>query len=343
MIKEPAHAGPDRGYALESGKTKIELSIVAPVYNEEGNIAAFHEELSGVLRGLGRAYEVVYVDDGSRDRSLELLKGFAAADPRVRVISFTRNFGQTAAIAAAIANSAGAIVIPMDADMQNDPHDIPRFLEKIEEGYDVVSGWRRHRKDPWLSKKLPSAMANKLISFIGGLPLHDYGCSMKAYRRDIIRHVRLYGEMHRFIPLFAHQVGARTAEIEVNHRPRTAGKSNYGLMRIYKVTLDLITVKYLNAYATKPIYFFGSMGALLSGGGVLFGFWALYDRYFKEVYVHRNPKILLAIFLFILGFQFIMLGVLAELLMRTYYESQKKDTFFIREKFNFIGKPEDDS
>jgi hypothetical protein len=199
-----------------------------------------------------------------------------------------------------------------------------------------VSGWRRSRKDPFFSKKLPSRIANKVISVVGGVALHDYGCSMKAYRREVIKHVRLYGEMHRFIPLLAHQVGARTTEIAVNHRPRTAGKSNYGLMRIFKVLLDLVTVKFMSSYFTKPIYFFGTIGLALDLGGIAFGLYALYDRYILDpfVFVHNNPKILLAIFLFILGFQFIMLGVMAELLMRTYYESQDKEIYFIRKTIN---------
>lgn len=323
---------------IENGGSKpggsVAVSIVVPVYNEEENIQAFHKELSGVLDGLDCACEIVFVDDGSTDRSPELLRAIAASDPRARVVLFTRNFGQTAAISAAMDNAAGDIIIPMDADLQNDPHDIPKFLEKIREGYDVVSGWRRSRKDPFLTKTLPSRMANWLISAVGGVRLHDYGCSLKAYRRSVIRHVRLYGEMHRFIPLFAHQVGARTTEIEVNHRPRAAGKSKYGLSRIYKVVLDLFVVKFLSAYFTKPIYFFGSLGGLLSAAGVLSGVWTLYDRHLG-VFVHKNPKILLAIFLFILGFQFIMMGLIAELLMRTYYESQEKPTYFIREKMNF--------
>jgi len=272
---------------------RLDMSIVVPVYNEEENIKKFHKELSGVLDSMQRPCEIVYVDDGSTDRSPELLRAIAASDPRARVIFFTRNFGQTAAISAAMDNAVGDIIIPMDADLQNDPHDIPLFMEKIGEGFDVVSGWRRRRKDPYLTKILPSRMANWIISVVGGVHLHDFGCSLKAYRRNVIRHVRLYGEMHRFIPLFAHQVGARTTEIEVNHRPRAAGKSKYGL-----------------------------------------GVWTLYDKHFG-VFVHKNPKILLSIFLIILGFQFIMMGLIAELLMRTYYESQEKPTYFIRDKLNF--------
>jgi glycosyltransferase involved in cell wall biosynthesis len=319
-------------------KPRIELSVLVPVYNEEGNIQNFHAELKEVLGRIALRAEVVYVDDGSADRSREILQKIVAGDPDAKLIVFTRNFGQTSAISAAISNSTGDIVIPMDADMQNDPHDIPRFLEKIAEGYDVVSGWRKHRKDPFFSKKLPSRIANKIISIIGGLSLHDYGCSMKAYKRSVIQHVRLYGEMHRFIPLLAQQVGARTTEIAVNHRPRTAGKSKYGLIRIFKVMLDLITVKFMSSYFTKPIYFFGSIGLLLETGGVFFGLFTFYDRFIYQpfVYVHRNPKILISIFFFILGFQFIMLGLLAELLMRTYYESQDKATYFIREKFNCL-------
>jgi glycosyltransferase involved in cell wall biosynthesis len=313
---------------------RLDMSIVVPVYNEEENIKKFHKELSGVLDSMQRPCEIVYVDDGSTDRSPELLRAIAASDPRARVIFFTRNFGQTAAISAAMDNAVGDIIIPMDADLQNDPHDIPLFMEKIGEGFDVVSGWRRRRKDPYLTKILPSRMANWIISVVGGVHLHDFGCSLKAYRRNVIRHVRLYGEMHRFIPLFAHQVGARTTEIEVNHRPRAAGKSKYGLSRIYKVMLDLFVVKFLSAYFTKPIYFFGSVGGFLSVAGAFFGVWTLYDKHFG-VFVHKNPKILLSIFLIILGFQFIMMGLIAELLMRTYYESQEKPTYFIRDKLNF--------
>ncbi len=313
----------------------IELSIIIPVYNEEGNLSEFNRELVGVLSGIGREYEIIYVDDGSTDKSRMLLKEMAVADKHVKCIFFTRNFGQTPAISAGLRNCEGKIIILMDADLQNDPHDIPKLLEKIDEGYDVVSGWRRNRKDPFLSKKLPSLVANRLISLIGGLRLHDFGCTLKAYRRDVIRHVRLYGEMHRFIPLYAHQVGASITEIEVNHRPRTSGKSNYGLTRVYKVLLDLITAKFIGNYLTKPIYFFGSIGFILELAGLFFGGFALYDRYFYGVYVHRNPKVLLAVFLFILGFQFIMLGVLGELLARIYYESQQKETYFIKDRLNF--------
>lgn len=313
---------------------KSDISILAPVFNEEDNLKEFHAETVEALDGLKRTYEIIYIDDGSTDRSLEILRDIAKKDSHTRVITFTRNFGQTAAISAGIKYAGGEIIIPIDTDLQNDPRDIARLLEKMEEGYDVVSGWRRDRKDPFFSKKLPSLMANRLISTIGGLPLHDYGCSLKAYRRDVIKHVRLYGEMHRFIPLYAHWVGARTIEIPVNHRPRTAGKSKYGLTRIYKVMLDLITTKFLGSYSTKPIYFFGSIGFILDLAGLFFGFYSLYDRYILGVFVHRNPKILLAIFLFILGFQFIMLGLLAEMLMRTYYESQDKNIYFIKDTIN---------
>jgi glycosyltransferase involved in cell wall biosynthesis len=313
---------------------KIELSIIVPVYNEEGNLRVFHRELSDVMTGVNKIYEVIYVDDGSIDKSRDILKAIASEDRNVKVIIFTRNFGQTSAISAGFNLSTGSILIPMDADCQNDPHDIPIFLDKIEEGYDVVSGWRRLRKDP-LSKKIPSRFANHLISAVGGLKLHDYGCSMKAYRREVIQHVRLYGEMHRFIPLYAHQVGARITEIEVNHRERTNGNSNYGFTRIYKVILDLFTTKFLGDYMTKPIYLFGSVGFVLEFVAMFFAAFAVYDRLFLNVFVHRNPKLLIGIFLSILGFQFIMLGILAELLVRIYYESQQKAPYFIKDKFNF--------
>ena len=313
----------------------FDLSIIIPVYNEEDNLCNLNNEIINVLESCGKKYEIIYIDDGSSDGSIDILEKLCNSNECIRSIFFTRNFGQTAAISAGISEARGKIIIPMDADLQNDPNDIPLFLQKIDEGYDVVSGWRKYRKDPFFSKKLPSRIANWIISVVGGVRLHDYGCSMKAYKKDVIKNVQLYGEMHRFIPLYAHHVGAKITEVAVHHRPRVAGKSKYGLSRTSKVVLDLFTTKFLGTYAAKPIYFFGKIGIYLDLTGIFFGAYSLYDRYFHGYYVHKNPKILLAIFLFILGFQFIMLGILAEMITRTYYESQTKKPYFVKKRLNF--------
>src|SRR6478609_9670147 len=239
-----------------------ELSLFLPVLDEEENLRPMHAKIAAALDALGKTAEVIYVDDGSTDRSLQILKEIAAEDPRVRVISLRRNYGQTAAMAAGIDAARGEVLIPMDADLQNDPADIIRLLEKLDEGYDVVSGWRKNRKDKLVTRKIPSMIANRLISWIGGVPLHDYGCSLKAYRRESLKDVRLYGEMHRFIPIYASWAGARVTEIPVEHHPRTMGKSKYGLSRTVKVVFDLITIKFMASYQTKPLYLFGWAGLL---------------------------------------------------------------------------------
>jgi glycosyltransferase involved in cell wall biosynthesis len=307
------------------------LSVVVLVYNEVESIAALHAELSGVLEKLDLSYEVLYIDDGSRDGSTEKMAQLAADDPHVRVVSFRRNFGQTAAVQAGIDNSRGELLIFMDGDLQNDPHDIPRLLEKIDEGYDVASGWRKNRQDD-ASRVLPSRIANWIIAKVTGVPLHDFGCTLKAYQRDVIRDVKLYGEMHRFIPVYASWVGARIAEVQVNHRSRAYGRSKYSLSRTSRVLLDLITVKLLGSYSTKPIYFFGFAA---------FGLWALSIVFAAIVvlqkllpphpYAHDNPLLLLAVFLGIVGVQFILMGLLAELSIRTYHESQGKSVYVVRE------------
>ncbi len=316
------------------GSGNPEISVLGPVYNEAGNINEFHSEIIEVLDSLGKSYEIVYVDDGSTDGSREMLARIAEADKRVKVILFTRNFGQTAAVSAAIAAASGNVLITIDTDRQNDPRDIPEMLKLIEQGYDVISGWRKYRKDPYISRKLPSVFANWMISKIGGLYLHDYGCSLKAYRGDVLKNVRLYGEMHRFIPLYAKQVGAEIMEMPVNHRPRVAGKSKYGIGRTYKVVIDLLTVKFMGTFFTKPAYLFGSIGGILNILAIMFAAYSLYEKVAKGVFVHRNPIIMLAVFLSTLGFQFILMGLLAELVMRTYFESQNKQTYFIKTRYN---------
>jgi glycosyltransferase involved in cell wall biosynthesis len=254
----------------------------------------------------------------------------SAHDARIRMIQFRRNFGQTAAMAAGFDYASGSILIPMDADLQNDPQDIPSILAKLREGYDVVSCWRKDRQDSWLTRRLPSKIANALISFISGVHLHDYGCTLKGYRREVVEHIRLYGEMHRFIPVYASWAGARVAEIPVRHHRRLSGSSKYGLGRTFKVILDLITVKLLGSYSTKPMYFFGGVGLFSCGAGFLFALWTLYDKYFGGVKAHNNPLLLLAVFLFLLGVQFVLMGLVAELLIRTYFESQGKAPYIIR-------------
>ena len=310
------------------------ISVIVPVYNERENLPAFASSLARAFDAAGEVYEVIFVDDGSSDGSGDYLASLAAADPRVKLVEFRRNFGQTAAMAAGFDYASGDILVAIDADNQNDPSDIPAVLAKLREGYDVVSCWRKDRKDPWLSRKLPSLAANSLISVISGVRLHDYGCTLKGYRREIMSHVRLYGEMHRFIPIHAAWAGAKVAEIPVRHRARTAGKSKYGLSRTYKVLLDLITVKLLGSYSTKPMYFFGGAGLLSCAAGVVFAGWTLLDKLVNGVKAHRNPLLLLAVFLFLLGIQFILMGLMAELLIRTYYESQGKTPYIVRRTWN---------
>ncbi|MEW6730451.1 MAG: glycosyltransferase family 2 protein [Acidobacteriota bacterium] len=305
------------------------LSIIIPVYNEEENLPPLQRHLNEILAQLNFDYEIIYVDDGSRDGSFTILRQLALTDERVKVIKLRKNYGQTAAMSAAIDAARGEVIIPLDADLQNDPQDIPRLLEKIQEGYDVVSGWRKHRQDTFVTRKLPSMLANRLISSVTGVHLHDYGCSLKAYRAEILKDVRLYGEMHRFIPAFSAWEGARVTEVAVTHHPRVAGKSKYGLSRTIKVFLDLMVVKFLGDYAKRPIHIFGSVGLMLCLGGMLSALVTLYEKYMYSHYVHRNPLILLAVFLFILGVQSIMMGLLAELGIRTYHESQNKKIYTV--------------
>lgn len=307
------------------------LSIVIPIYNEVENVPELHEELQGVLVTLGRPYEIIYVDDGSRDGTVDLLKQLSDKHPEVVVILFRRNFGQTAALAAGLEASRGDVVIFMDGDLQNDPAEIPRLLQTMEEGdFDVVSGWRKDRQDAAISRKLPSRMANWLISKVSGVQLHDYGCTLKAYRREVMQNVRLYGEMHRFIPAYAAWAGATVTELPVNHRARKYGRSKYGINRTIKVLLDLLTLKFLSSYSTKPIQMFGGLGAACFFLGFLATLLLLYSRFFEDVRINRNPVALIAVFLFLAGLLFITQGLLAELVTRTYFESQGKTTYVIR-------------
>ena len=323
---------------IRSAGKRPELSVFLPVYNEEPNLLPLHAKLDQSLKALGRTAEIIYVDDGSTDGSLKVLRELARRDNRVRVVALRRNYGQTAAMAAGIDAACGEVLIPMDADMQNDPADIARLLGKLDEGYDVVSGWRKNRQDKLITRKIPSMLANRLISWIGGVPLHDYGCSLKAYRRESIEDVRLYGEMHRFIPIYASWAGARVAEIPVEHHARTMGKSKYGLSRTLKVVFDLMTIKFMASYQTKPLYIFGTAGLLTFVVSFLSGLLALLMKFAswpKHADLVQTPLPVMAMVLLVLGIQFFLMGLLAEMLVRTYHESQAKSIYAVREKIGF--------
>ena len=314
----------------------IDLSLVVPVYNEKDNLPLLMGAILAALKPLKQKWEVVFVDDGSQDGSLEVLEGIAKEYPRhVRVVVFRRNFGQTAAIAAGIDHSEGNIIVLLDADMQNDPADIPMLLEKLDEGYDLVSGWRKDRKDNRFTRTIPSNIANGLISWVTGVHLHDYGCTLKAYRRESLEGFRLYGEMHRFIPVFAHSVGAKITELPVRHHPRKFGVAKYGLDRTIKVVLDLFTVKFLLDYSHKPMRLFGGAGVSLIGVSFLILAYLFIRKVFFLVPVLSSPFFQIGVMLLILGFQSILMGLIAELLARTYHESQSKPTYTVR---TILGK-----
>ena len=322
--------------AVEDGtETAPELSIVVPVYNEAENIERLYAALVDELAKVGRSYEIIVVDDGSDDGTFSNLVNLAESDPALRLLQLRRNYGQTAAIAAGFDHARGSIVVPMDGDCQNDPADLPVLLAKIDEGYDVVSGWRQDRKDG-LMRRLPSRAANWLIGRVTGVRLHDYGCTLKAYRAEIVRETRLYGEMHRLLPALANQTGARIAEVPVRHHPRTAGRSSYGLGRTLKVPLDLLTVKFLSVWATKPSYVFGGSGAILCVLGSGFVVWTAYEKIVNHIYVYRQPALLVGVFLFTIGLNLILLGLLAELIVRTYHESQSKPVYLVRDTRNLV-------
>jgi len=305
----------------------IDVSVVAPVFDEADNLRPLHEEISAALAG--RRYEILYVDDGSRDASPRILDEIAAADPRARVLHFRRNYGQTAAIAAGLDHARGAVVVPIDADLQNDAADIPKLLAKLDEGFDVVSGWRKDRQDAAMSRVVPSVLANGLISLVSGVKLHDYGCTLKAYRRDVMAGVRLYGEMHRFIPVYASWRGARVAELPVNHRARTRGKSKYGIRRTYRVVLDLVVVKFLANYSTKPMHVFGGFGLVCFLLAFVAALGAAWLKWFHdpEISFIQTPLPLLAVLLAVLGVMSLLMGLLAELVVRTYYEASDRRTY----------------
>ncbi len=310
------------------------LSVVLPVYNEEENIRFQYEEIVKSLKPLALSYEIIFVDDGSVDASPDILREIAAGDRHVKLIIFRRNFGQTAAMAAGIDFSTGKIIVFMDSDLQNDPGDIGMLVTKINEGYDVVSGWRKKRKDKFFSRRLPSQIANALIAKVTGVRLHDLGCSLKAYRSDLLKQVNLYGEMHRFIPVHASWVGAKITEIPVNHHPRKYGKSKYGIKRTFKVLLDLVTVTFLGRYSTKPIYVFGGTGFLLFFFGIITFTAVILMKVLLHQSMTRNPLLLLTVLLIVLSVLFIQIGILAEILIRIYHESQGKQPYRVMETRN---------
>lgn len=325
---------PGRDVAPVSGRRPA-ISVITPIYNEEDNIEPLLAALLPVLRGLGQEFEIIAVNDGSRDASLQRLRIAADAVPELRVVNFRRNCGQTAAMMAGIDYAAGEIIISIDADLQNDPGDIPKLLEKLAEGYDVVSGWRKDRQDHAIRRNLVSRIANWIISRISGVHLKDYGCTLKAYRADVLKGVRLYGEMHRFIPIYASWMGARTTEIPVRHHSRRFGRSKYGLERVAKVILDLIVVKFLDLYFVKPIYIFGGFGLVALALSFVSAGAALYLKLFEGYSLIMTPLPLLAAMTFLIGSMSVLMGLLAEMLVRTYFESQGRASYIVRELINF--------
>jgi glycosyltransferase involved in cell wall biosynthesis len=309
----------------------LEISVVIPMRNESPNVEGLYRELTATLGGFGRSYEILAVDDGSTDDTFALLSAIQAKDPRVRVIRFRRNFGQTAAFAAGFAHAHGRYIVTADGDRQNDPADIPAMVEMLEsKELDIVCGWRKDRKDAFINRRLPSTIANVIISFATGVKLHDYGCSLKVFRAEVVKAMKLYGEMHRFLPAIASEFGVTIGEMAVNHRPRTHGKSNYGITRTFRVVLDLMTVKFLSSYSTRPLQMFGTLGIMMGGAGVLTCAWITYQRFFGYQSANR-PLLIVGGIMALGGVILIMNGLLAEMLSRTYHESQDKPIYVIRE------------
>jgi glycosyltransferase involved in cell wall biosynthesis len=323
---------------LQGSAIHVMISLTVPIYNEEGSIEEVFEKVRAVMSRNGEPWEIVFVNDGSLDRSEEILNALATAHREVKVVHFRRNFGQTAALMAGFDFATGDIIVPMDGDGQNDPEDIPRMLAKLHEGYDVCSGWRRDRRDNAIQRNIPSIMANKLISAVSGVRLHDFGCSLKAYRSEVLQGVRLYGEMHRFLPIYAKWHGARITEIPVNHFARSCGSSKYGLERVLKVLMDLVTVKFMDRFMLKPMYLFGLWGVVFFAAAFGFSVWTLYMRT-KGYFFTGTPLPMMAVFSFMTGVICILMGLLAEMITRTFHESQNKSIYMVRETRNVKPLP----
>ncbi len=323
-----------KGLTEKVAGDQVELSVVIPLFNEQENVEPLYQGLKRVLEGLGKEYEIIIVDDGSTDGSFESLKRLAADDPSLKVIRLRRNFGQTAAFSAGFDQAEGDVVVTLDADLQNDPADIPLLLAKIEEGHDIVSGWRKSRQDSFLTRRFPSMVANSLISEVTGVRLHDYGCSLKAYRHEVVKNINLYGELHRFIPALASWMGVSVAEVPVTHRPRRFGKSKYGLSRTIRVILDLLTVRFLLSYSTRPIHILGSLGILASFLGAIIVTYLGFVRLVLQRAIADRPLLLLGILLLVVGVQLITMGLLGELIIRTYHESRDRPIYAVRETLN---------
>ncbi|MCC6220750.1 MAG: glycosyltransferase family 2 protein [Deltaproteobacteria bacterium] len=307
------------------------VSVVVPLFNEAANVRPLLRELRQMAEGAEFDCEFVFVDDGSQDETCNILREEAGADSRIRVVVFRRNFGQTAAMAAGLDYARGEIVVTLDGDLQNDPAEIPRMIKKLDEGFDLVAGWRKNRKDAMLSRKLPSLIANKIISKTTNVNLHDYGCTLKVMKRDVAKSINLYGEMHRFIPALAAESGVKIAELPVNHRPRVAGRSKYGISRTFRVLLDLLTVKFFLGFSTRPIHMFGGLGMLSGGLGGIILLYLAYERIFLSQAIGNRPMLLLGAMLVLIGLQFVCFGLMAEILVRTYHESQNKKIYAVRE------------
>jgi glycosyltransferase involved in cell wall biosynthesis len=317
---------------------KTLVSIVIPMFNEAENVGPLYAEIAAAVKGRSEEFEIIFVDDGSSDGSLAELKKLHAADPRVKIIEFRKNFGQSAAISAGFEFCRGGVVVAMDADLQNDPADIPLLVDKVAEGYDIVNGWRKNRHDKWLTRRVPSFFGNRLISLITGVKLHDYGCTLRGFRSDVVKSLKLYGEMHRYIPAIASRMGIRSAEVVVNHRSRRFGKSKYGLSRTFRVILDLISLKFLLAYSHRPLQVFGGAGLLMFLAGLASGSYLTYTKFVLGQGIAGRPLLFFTLLMFFLGFQAISLGLLAEMLSRIYHEGLNKNEYSIRERIGF-GAP----
>ncbi|MBE0665803.1 MAG: glycosyltransferase family 2 protein [Candidatus Aminicenantes bacterium] len=317
-------------------------SIVIPVFDEAENVAILHGEIAAAVKDRGEDYEIIFIDDGSSDHSLAELKKIRAGDPRVKIIKFRKNFGQSAAISAGFKYSSGEVVVAMDADLQNDPADIPLLVDKVSEGFDIVNGWRRDRHDKWLTRRVPSFFGNKLISWITGIKLHDYGCTLRGFRSDVVKNMKLYGEMHRYIPAIASRMGIKSTEIIVNHRQRKFGKSKYGLGRTFRVVLDLISIKFLLAYSHRPLQIFGGAGLLMILAGMVSGAYLTYTKFVLNQGIAGRPLLFFTLLMVFLGFQAISLGLLAEMLSRIYHEGLDKNEYSIREFIGFENENIDD-